>query len=144
MLIRRLSAWTRLDHGRVWGVAATGDTIIFLVFAALGQAQHSSSEGPSVLRIIWTAMPFILGWFLSAYALNAIAKEGFKERRVVVRRTVMTWIGGCGVGLILRSILEGHVTPLPFVVVAFGFNLVLLILWHAALCLSPLRRDLQA
>jgi hypothetical protein len=44
-----------------------------------------------------------------------------------------TWIPGCFIGLIIRSIVEWHVTPITFVLIALIFNGVLLCAWHAAL-----------
>jgi hypothetical protein len=141
---RQSTVKRRNDNTRISGIACAGDIVIFLLFAALGRAQHSSSGGPPLLGTVWTAAPFILGWFLAAYVSGAIGRHMLLRIRTTVRRTVSAWVAGCAIALVVRSILEGHATPLSFAVIAFGFNLALLVAWHTALCLLPLRRNLEA
>src|SRR5258708_8245840 len=49
-----------------------GDTLMFLLFAALGRRTHGEASGPAALaQIALTALPFALGWFLITPFLGA-------------------------------------------------------------------------
>jgi len=112
-------------------LAVIGDIVIILLFAAVGRSSHHEAGG--VLTTLAIAAPFLAGWFLAALWTRPYARPAFRSARNAVIITLRTWMPGGIMGLIIRSIVEWHVTPLTFVIIALGFNGVLLCAWHAAL-----------
>ena len=68
------SGQTRRSYGRII-LLVTGDLIAFIVFAALGRETHNEATGLGAIgQTLWTALPFILGWFLVAPWLGAFSR----------------------------------------------------------------------
>jgi hypothetical protein len=119
-------------------LAIFGDIAILLLFAAIGRSSHHESGG--VPATIGVAAPFLAGWFLAAARTRPYAPAALRTSRTAVLVTLRTWLGGGIIGLIIRSIVEWHVTPLTFVIIALVFNGVLLCAWHAAVARFPRSR----
>jgi Protein of unknown function (DUF3054) len=111
---------------------AAGDTVMFLLFAALGRRTHGEASGPAALaQIALTALPFALGWFLIAPFVGAFRRA----RTTTVARMVVTselsWLLAWPAALGLRWILAAdHRVPLSFALVVLAVNGVLLGLWR--------------
>jgi hypothetical protein len=110
-------------------LAILGDIVILLLFAAIGRSSHH--EAGDVPATIGVAAPFLAGWFLAAVRTRPYARAAFRLPRTAIAITLRTWLVGGIIGLIIRSIVEWHVTPLTFAVIALVFNGVLLCTWHA-------------
>src|SRR5258706_14648093 len=69
-----------------------GDTLAFLLFAAIGRKSHGEAAGLGVLgEIAWTALPFAIGWFVVAPFLGAFRREGAERPLYMLRRTELAW-----------------------------------------------------
>ncbi len=123
------------SHGMPWLVplAAAGDALVLLIFAAIGRASHGEAVGGAALRTVGTALPFLIGWFVAALAWKAYATDTLRSYRTGLTRVAITWISGAIIALTIRSVLEHRVIPATFAAIAVGFNLVLLLLWRAAI-----------
>lgn len=111
-------------------VAVIGDAIVFLIFAGIGRASHGEAVGSAAFRTVGTALPFLAGWFAAALAWRAYAADTLHSYRAGLKRVTLTWITGAIIALTIRSLLEHRVVPATFAGIAFGFNLVLLLLWR--------------
>ncbi|GAB4100072.1 DUF3054 domain-containing protein [Sinomonas halotolerans] len=123
---------------RAAAVAACLDTAVVLAFAGLGRGFHSL-ENP-VLGVLATAWPFLVGL--------AVAWAAFR----VWRRPdapwptgIAVWIGSYALGMALRAAMGGA-TPVPFLLVAFGFLGALFLGWRAIALVAQrvLARDRSA
>ncbi|GAC1509087.1 MAG: hypothetical protein NVS2B16_06980 [Chloroflexota bacterium] len=117
-------------HTRYALMAALGDTAVFALFVLGGHRAHHDSAG-GVVEVLGVVLPFLLGWFAAAIALGAYRGDVLTEFRPAVVRVALAWCVGCVIALFIRSVMEQHVVPASFVVVAFVFNLVLLLLWRS-------------
>ncbi len=122
-------------------VSLSGDTVLLLIFAAIGRANHGDQEGGAVLGILGTAAPFLIGWYVAGTLLGVFSPTAFVTTRTSVFRTAKAWLTAGTLGLLLRSALEHHLTPLPFVIIALGFNLLTLTAWRLLLTVREMRRS---
>ncbi|MGI8968171.1 MAG: DUF3054 domain-containing protein [Chloroflexota bacterium] len=120
---------------RLLVIAAVGDAVILLAFAAIGRSNHGASDGGPIFGTLGTAAPFLIGWFLAALVAVSRHTDPLGRMGRALALTGATWLAGGIVGLIIHSLIEKHAAPLPFVIVALLFNLVWLALWHAVLVL---------
>ncbi len=111
-------------------LAMIGDAIVFLTFAGIGRASHGEAVASAAIRTVGTALPFLAGWFAAAVAWRAYAAETLHSYRAGLTRVVVTWVSGAVIALAIRSLLEHRLVPATFAGIAFGFNLVLLLLWR--------------
>jgi hypothetical protein len=123
------------------GILAVGDTLAFLIFAAIGRASHGEAAGlAAILQIAGTAAPFAAGWFavapFSGVFRNAIACQ---PRRALAR-TALAWSIACPIGLGLRALIRQTGIPITFAIITYLTNLVLLLGWHGALAWLRTRR----
>lgn len=114
-----------------------GDIFCFLFFASLGSLQHNTSTGLNLLYYAWIALPFALGWFLVSPFMGAFKAEIANKPTKMLARTVLTWLAAWPVAMLFRWLIDylgGRVVPfdnfLAFALVAFAFNLGLLMLWR--------------
>jgi len=121
-------------------VSLIGDTALLVIFTTIGRANHGDQEGGAVLGILGTAAPFLIGWYVAGTLLGAFSPTAFVTPKTSALRTARAWLAGGALGLLLRSTLEHRLTPLPFVFVALGFNLVTLTGWRLLLTVHLRRR----
>lgn len=128
---------SRIAHGRGQIAALVGgDIIAFIVFAAIGRRSHGEAAGfGALLEVIWTAAPFIAGWFVVAPWLGAyrFATSGSLLSVVLrfTRRSALVWLAAWPVGLVLRALLLNRSIPLSFALVTLITNTILLCGWRA-------------
>lgn len=108
--------------GRIPLLAAAGDAVAVLVFAAAGRLSHGASD--DVLGLLVTVLPFALG-LGAAWATPAV-----RVAPVSLRAGVVVLAGAAGVGLLLRAAFTGRL-PISFVVVTLVSLAVLLLGWRA-------------
>src|SRR5258708_12459167 len=83
----QLTPSTKSSSRRRVAALAAGDTLMFLLFAALGRRTHGEASGPAALaQIALTALPFALGWFLIAPFVGAFRRA----RTTTVPRMAVT------------------------------------------------------
>jgi hypothetical protein len=107
---------------------ALGDIVVFLVFAAVGISSHK--EQLSVPKVLITAAPFLVAWFLVASLLGAFKRDIDDKPGKMVQRTLLSWIVAWPVALLFRSLLEWKVPPLSFALVTLITNTIFLLIWR--------------
>lgn len=129
-------------QGKSWllPAAMVGDAVIFVLFAAIGRASHGEAVGNAVLRTLGTALPFLAGWLVGALTWKAYAAEALRDYRTGLWRVVLAWVTGAILALAIRSVLEHRIVPASFAAIAFGFNMILLLLWRTALVTAARNR----
>jgi hypothetical protein len=123
---------SKSSSGRRVAALAAGDTLMFLLFAALGRRTHGEASGPAALtQIALTALPFTLGWFLIAPVMGAFRRARSKTVAQMVVTSELSWLLAWPAALALRWILAAdHRVPLSFALVVLAVNGVLLGLWR--------------
>ena len=107
-----------------------GDVITFLAFAALGRRAHSM--GSALDDVLYTALPFMIAWFLVAPFTGAFAPDATEKSAQAAKRSVLTWLFSFPLGLGIRTALKGGALPhWSFALVAGIFTLVMLTGWRA-------------
>lgn len=110
-----------------------GDVVSFLVFAVAGRDSHGEATGLNAIsEILFTALPFALGWLLIAPWLGAFRREKTSAPIDMLKRTELAWLCSLPLVLALRWIFAGHIPPLPFVIVLTLFNALFLGGWRTA------------
>lgn len=94
-----------------------------------------------VLGVLGTAAPFLIGWYVSGALLGAFSPTAFLTPKASAWRTTIAWLTAGVLGLLLCSAIEHHLTPLPFVIIALGFNLVTLTGWRLLLTVYHQRKS---
>ncbi len=109
-----------------------GDIIVFLVFATVGRRSHGEAAGLStVLDVAWTALPFMLGWFLVSPFVGAFRRNIIVNPRTMAGRTALAWLASWPVAMLLRGLLVDHaLPPWTFWLVAFLANTIFLQIWR--------------
>ncbi|GCF08328.1 DUF3054 domain-containing protein [Dictyobacter arantiisoli] len=124
----------KTESHRLWSVLL-GDALVFIIFAVIGRQSHGEDTGlTAALRVIWTALPFALAWFLIAPFMGAFRRELMIEPRPMAKKTALAWVAAWPVGVFLHFVFEQHV-PTVSTTVSFGLvtllsNLVLLFVWR--------------
>jgi peptidoglycan/LPS O-acetylase OafA/YrhL len=109
--------------------AAVADTVLILVFAAIGRDAHQ--RGDIITGVFLTAWPFLAGAAL-AWLLGTV-----RRRPLSLPAGVLVWLSTVAGGMILRA-LTGQTVVGAFVIVAL-LSLGLLLVGYRAL-VSLLRR----
>jgi Protein of unknown function (DUF3054). len=108
----------------LWLLAA-GDVVVFLIFAVIGRRSHGEEAGlQAVLQVAWTALPFILAWFLVAPFVGAFRHEIVHDPKKIEVKTLQSWIAAWPVGLFLHFLFKQE---LPTISSLVSFGLVTLI-----------------
>lgn len=105
-----------------------GDLFIFLIFAFLGKVEHGLYINFS--SVFFTALPFILAWFVVGGLLGAFNYEAVKTMQSTVKMTALTWIFAGPLGLLLRGIILQGVPVFAFVLVTLILVFMLLLVWR--------------
>ena len=128
----QLTPSTKSSSSRRVAALAAGDTLMFLLFAALGRRTHGEASGPAALaQIALTALPFALGWFLVAPFAGAFRRARTNTVARMVVTSELGWVLAWPAALLLRWILAAdHRVPLSFALVVLAVNGALLGLWR--------------
>jgi Protein of unknown function (DUF3054) len=121
-------------HLRWWPWAlVVGDFISFLIFTVSGRDTHHEAVGvDAISQTLFTALPFLLGWFLVAPWLGAFRREKTRTPVEMLKRTEVSWLCALPVVFVLRWIFSGHTPPLSFVIVLTLVNALFLGGWRTA------------
>ena len=107
---------------------AIGDIIVFLVFALVGIRSHS--EGIDVPKVLITAAPFAVAWFLVSPFIGAFRRDLEARPVKMVQYTLLAWLATWPVALLFRGLLEWKVPPLSFALVTLISNALFLLIWR--------------
>ena len=113
-------------------VLALGDTLAFLVFAAIGRGSHGEATGLAAIpQVILTAAPFAIAWFIVAPFVGVYRRELVANPRKMAVRTLVGWVLSWPVAMALRGIFVDHaVPPWTFAVIALVVNAAFLLIWR--------------
>jgi hypothetical protein len=105
------------------GSLAAVDVVTLLALVTVGEIRHSVDVVGNPGRVLATAAPFLLGWFVVSALVGAYGDRAFAGGVDTLKLTVGAWVGGAGVGLTLRgtSYLAGN-SPLSFALVMTGLG----------------------
>lgn len=106
-----------------------GDTIVFLVFAFIGISSHKEAVDP--VKVVTTAAPFALGWFIVAPFIGAFSRKKTAEPAKMALYTILAWLPSLVLGMTFRGIAVDHkVPPLSFVIITLISNTIFLSIWR--------------
>jgi hypothetical protein len=106
----------------VVGLAAIGDVLAVMVFAAIGRRSHE--EGFSVLGVLEVAGPFLLG------ALVGWLAGRVWRAPLGLRNGVVVWVASAVIGLVVRASFT-HRLPLSFALIATVSLAIVILGWRA-------------
>jgi hypothetical protein len=82
-------------------------------------------------QVLWTAIPFALGWFLVAPFLGAYRRTLTEQPLEMLKRTELAWVASWPAALILRwALASDHNIPVSFAFVILIVNAILLGGWR--------------
>ncbi len=106
-----------------------GDAIVFLVFAFIGIMSHKEAVDPA--KVVTTAVPFALGWFIVAPFVGAFSRKKTEGPRKMALSTVLAWLPSLVLGMTFRGITVDHQVPPPsFMVITLIANTIFLLIWR--------------
>ncbi|KNX39295.1 DUF3054 domain-containing protein [Luteipulveratus halotolerans] len=105
--------------------ALAADTLLVLVFAAIGRASHD--EGNALLGVLGTAWPFVAGVGVGWVVVHRTGRR----TAVDLGPGITVWLCAVVIGMLLRR-LVGDGTALSFVIVATLVLGLFLLGWRAA------------
>jgi hypothetical protein len=132
------TASKQANKQRIIGLAI-GDTLVFLVFATIGIRSHD--EALSVPKILITAAPFIVAWFLVSPFIGAFRRGLELRPGKMVQRTLLAWLACWPVALLLRGLIEWKVPPLSFALVTLITNTLFFLVWRWPFALISSKRQ---
>jgi hypothetical protein len=119
-----------LDARRIATLAA-GDLVAFNVVTAIGLLSHAELTGLDALgEVVIVAAPFAISWFLIAPFVGAFRTDIAGQPRRILPRTTLAWLIALPIGLLLWSLIRQKQIQLPFAVVTFITNLIVLLGWR--------------
>lgn len=109
-----------------------GDTLAFLIFAAIGRSSHGETAGlASIPQIVLTAVPFAAAWFIVAPFVGAYRRELTAQPRKMAIRTILAWVLSWPLAMVLRGLFVDHaVPPVSFALITLIFNTFILLVWR--------------
>lgn len=134
----------RKESQRLWMVVV-GDVLVFLIFSIIGTYSHEGLMG--IGQIIWTALPFILSWFLIAPFLGAFRRELMTQPKAIALKTMLAWLAAWPLGVVLHFVFDWHVisvvSTLSFALVTLITNVIFLLIWRVPFATANMMRDRQ-
>lgn len=106
-----------------------GDAIVFLVFALIGISSHK--EAIDSVKVVTTAAPFALGWFMVAPFVGAFSRKKTSEPGKMALYTILAWLPSLVLGMTIRGItVDQKVPPPSFIVITLISNTIFLSVWR--------------
>jgi hypothetical protein len=110
-----------------------GDLIVLLSFVLIGRGSHGLSVA-DMFTGIWTALPFVLSWFLIAPWLGLYSPNISLKLSKLLPRLLITWLIAVPVAHVMRALLLGRPIPggipLTFVLVSLAYIGVVMLAWR--------------
>lgn len=108
-----------------------GDLLVILSVMAIGLLSHDVSPLADPSHTIQTALPFLLGWILTAPVCGLYAERIWESIPFTVGITILAWSGASLLGGAIRSTTYFHGgAPAVFIVVTVGTGLLVLLPWR--------------
>ncbi len=104
-----------------------GDVTVLSLFTLGGWLFHRV-PGMLIPELARIGLPFFVGYFLVAFSIDALKRP--VSFVAFWKRTLCAWGIGIGMGIVLRTILEGRPPITSFVYVTMIFTGVLLFAWR--------------
>src|SRR5262249_10556695 len=79
-----------------------GDAVAFLVFAFIGLSSHK--EAVDAAKVVTTAAPFALGWFIVAPFVGAFSRKKTAVPGKMALYTILAWLPALVLGMTFRGI----------------------------------------
>ncbi|ELK52632.1 MULTISPECIES: DUF3054 domain-containing protein [Haloferax] len=121
----------RLDAGAL--PIAVGDVLAIFLLVTVGVIQHNGVSYLSADPVGWvlTAVPFLIGWLVTAPLLGAYSPGAAESAKSAVPLGVRSWLAATVVGMAIRwtPLFEGGV-ELTFVAVMLVLGSVALGVWR--------------
>jgi hypothetical protein len=105
-----------------------GDLFIFILFSFLGKAEHGLDI--NLPAVFFTALPFILAWFVVGGVLGAFSYEAVKDIQSTIKTTALTWSFAGPLGLVFRGLIHQGIPALSFVLLTLILVFMLLLVWR--------------
>ncbi|MGB6180261.1 MAG: DUF3054 domain-containing protein [Rhodococcus sp. (in: high G+C Gram-positive bacteria)] len=121
---------------RSLALPAAVDVVLVIGFSAIGRSSHE--EGMTVMGVLSTAWPFLVGLAVGWALTYALYREKFVAA-ALVPTGVVAWIGAVVVGMLLRQV-SGAGTAASFIVVATVTLGIFLLGWRAITRVVAARR----
>ncbi len=109
---------------------AGGDAAALVLWVIVGLASHQMQTSWlwNVLRV---SAPFLAGWFAVAPWTGAYQLPERGERMGFMRRSLVTWLLGVALGLLLRAIVFRDDVPPTFALITLLVTAVFVLGWRA-------------
>ncbi len=108
-----------------------GDVLVILLFAIIGRQSHNLATGiRGAGATLLTAAPFLVAWLLVGSFLGAFRPLAWANLRSTLRATLLAFIPAYIVGVILRTLLLGRLSPPAFYLVTAGILASMLLIWR--------------
>lgn len=119
------------------GLLVAGDLGTLLAFAAIGRAGHGWDVAS--IETLQTALPFALGWCLTAPVLGGYGKTAQgSDVKGAALTAAKCWAVGAPLGIAIRSMGKGYIPATSFMLITLGTTAVLMVGWRtAAAALTP-------
>ncbi len=114
-----------------------GDTLCFLLFAALGHNQHGETGGIGSIAAI--ALPFLAAWFAVAPWAGAFYFSPSVAPRDFLRHTALAWLCAWPLALLLRAVVQHRGIAVSFDLIALLANSIFLLAWRGTFVLLARR-----
>jgi hypothetical protein len=121
---------------------AVGDTLVFLIFAIIGIRSHD--EALNVPKVLITAAPFVLAWFLVSPFIGAFRRGLELQPGKMVQRTLLAWLASWPIALLFRGLIEWKVPPLSFALVTLITNTLFFLIWRWPFAFINSKRQQQS
>lgn len=105
-----------------------GDLFIFILFSFLGKTEHGLEI--NLPAVLFTALPFILAWFVVGGVLGAFSYEAMKDIQSTIKTTALTWSFAGPLGLVFRGLILQGIPALSFVLLTLILVFMLLLVWR--------------
>lgn len=118
-------------------LTALTDTVLVIVFAAIGRGAHAEGVGPA--EVAQTAWPFLVGLAAGWAVLLVTARP-----HTAVRTGVLLWLTTLVGGMTGRGLMAGKIPHWSFLLVAGTVIAVFLIGWRALAAALGRRRAVSS
>jgi Protein of unknown function (DUF3054) len=130
-LTNRSQPVARAIDARRMAMLVAGDLVAFNVVTAIGLLSHGELTGLDKLgEVVIVAAPFAIGWFLIAPFAGAFRADIVDQPRRMLPRAALAWLIALPIGLLLWSLIRQKQIQLPFAIVTFITNLIVLLGWR--------------
>jgi hypothetical protein len=111
-----------------------GDLVVLLSFVLIGRGSHGLSVA-DMFAGVWTALPFVLSWFLVAPWLGLYSPTINRKFANMLPRLLATWLISVPIAHVVRALLLGRPVPagipLTFVLVSLAYIGGVMLVWRS-------------